>query len=112
MPESRRYELPRFGDRLLERQPCAGTVLDLVPSAEALASPGHPALVALPFVQEHPEPEPAFLVLRDSPQARRGSVVAMLQQRTRAMRSEVGACSRSQRPRTRCSAPEGEPSTA
>ena len=83
MRESRRPILPRLGDCPLERPPCAGAVLDLVLPRKALAGPRHQALVALPFVQEHPEPEPAFLVLRDSPKAHGRSVVSLLQQRAR-----------------------------
>src|SRR5262245_16904988 len=57
-------------------------MLGLVRRAEALAGARHQTLVAPPFVQEHAEAEPAFLVLRDSPEARGRAVVALLQQRT------------------------------
>src|SRR5215218_9692674 len=56
MRESPRPILPRLGDCLLERPPCAGAVLDLVLPRKALAGPRHQALVALPFVQEHRNP--------------------------------------------------------
>jgi hypothetical protein len=60
---------PRLGDRLLERQPGAGTLLGRVGVTEALARPRHQPFVAPPFVQEHPEAETAFLVLCNSPKA-------------------------------------------
>src|SRR5262249_36977553 len=70
-------------DRLLEREPRSGAVFGLVCRTEVFAGARHQALVALPFVPEHPEAEPAFLVFRDAPQARRCPVLAPLGQRTR-----------------------------
>src|SRR5215204_7564837 len=66
---------------MLKRQPRAGAVFSVVHGTEALAGARHQVLVALPFVQQHSEAEPAFLVLRDSPEARGCAVVAPLQQR-------------------------------
>src|SRR4029453_6776844 len=81
--ESRRHVQPRLGYRLLERQPRTGSAFGLIRRTEALAGARDQLLVSLPFVQEHPEAEPAFLVLRDSPKTRGGAVVALLEQRTR-----------------------------
>jgi hypothetical protein len=47
------YLSPRFGDCLLERQPCPRAALSLVRIAESLAGGRHQALVPLPFVEEH-----------------------------------------------------------
>ena len=47
----------------------------MVCGTEALTGIGHQVLVALPFGEAHPEAEPAFLVFRDSPKARRRAVV-------------------------------------
>ena len=52
-----------LGDCLLKRQSRPGAVLGLIQAAEALAGVRDQALIALPFVQEHPEAEPTFLVL-------------------------------------------------
>src|SRR5262245_24578218 len=71
--------IARLGDRLVEREPRLSAMLHLVRGTEAVACPRHHPLVTLPFIQEHAEPESAFLILRDSPKARRCSVVALLQ---------------------------------
>jgi hypothetical protein len=80
--ESCWYMSPRFGDCLLERHPRPRAALSLVRIAESLASGRHQALVALPFVEEHPEAKPMLLVLRNSPEAGGRALAPPLQQRT------------------------------